>query len=99
MPKNSSPWNLHVKKTMNENKGKSLGEVLKMASRTYKKGPSVVPAMSKRPVRTKRPAMSKRPRTKRPARTMRPAMAGGTKKRKKRKSKKRKSKKPFSPWF
>jgi hypothetical protein len=61
MPKSSSPWNLHVKKTMNENKGKSLGEVLKMASRTYKKGPSVGPAMSKRhPARSKRPARTKR---------------------------------------
>ena len=60
MPKSSSPWNLHVKKTMNENKGKSLGEVLKMASRTYKKGPLVGPAMSKRPARTKRPVRTKR---------------------------------------
>jgi hypothetical protein len=59
MPKSSSPWNLHVKKTMNENKGKSLGEVLKMASRTYKKGPSVGPAMSKRPARSKRRKKSK----------------------------------------
>ena len=58
--KGQSPWNLHVKKTMNENKGKSLGEVLKMASRTYKKGPSVGPARTKRrPARSKRRKKSK----------------------------------------
>ena len=32
-----SAWMTHVKKTMRANKGKSLGQVLKMASKTFKK--------------------------------------------------------------
>jgi hypothetical protein len=65
MPKSSkgqSPWNLHVKKTMAENKGTPLGEVLKMASRTYKRSnPSVGSARTKRrPARTMRRKKTKK---------------------------------------
>ena len=91
----AAKWRAHLAEYRNDHPGQSLKQQMKGAKKTYKKSNSAVStAMSKRPVRTKR-----RPRTKRPARTMRPAMAGGTKKRKKRKSKKRKSKKPPSSWF
>lgn len=32
-----SAWMMHVKKTMRAHRGKKLGEVLKMASKTFKK--------------------------------------------------------------
>jgi hypothetical protein len=35
--KRSSPWLTHVKKTMKANRGKTLGECLKIASKSYKK--------------------------------------------------------------
>ena len=68
MPKSSkgqSPWNLHVKKTMDENKGKPLGEGLKMASRTYKRSnPSVGSAITKRPRTMRRKKTKKRKKSK-----------------------------------
>jgi hypothetical protein len=33
-----SAWMVHVKKTMKAHKGMKLGQVLKMAAKTYKKG-------------------------------------------------------------
>ena len=43
-----SAWMSHVKKTMKANKGKSLSQVLKMASKTFKKskrgGAALTPA-------------------------------------------------------
>ena len=32
-----NPWMTHLKKTMRANKGKSLGQVMKIAKKTYKK--------------------------------------------------------------
>ena len=56
-----SPWLAHVKKTMAENPGKRLKDVLKLASKTYKKTKSVV----KYAVTGKRTRKHRRRRTKR----------------------------------
>lgn len=43
-----SEWLKHVKKTMAENAGKPLKEVLKIAKSTYKKGSEVVKTVAKK---------------------------------------------------
>jgi len=37
MTKKTNPWLEHVKKVRNQNKGKSLKEILILAKKTYKK--------------------------------------------------------------
>jgi hypothetical protein len=81
--KKRSPWMTHVKKTMRANRGMKLGQVLKLASKTFKKSRRGGAALSPHPYGGQEGG----------AAPLTPASVGGRRRRGSRKSRKSRSRK------